>query len=413
MVQRGGPRGARREAGERSPDRGGRAERFAGLVLSRARGLGGVGARTLRNALGSYRAVVETSLAGGRGAVPRALADAIRAAYEGGVARQDLVLAERGGARFAVPGGEDYPEILHGIARPPIGFYVAGLPLERLQPALAIVGTRAATRRGSAVARDLAFDAASAGLTVVSGLARGIDTAAHEGALEAGGATVAVLGSGLSRIYPSENARLAREIVRLGAIVSEYPMLQGPRAGSFPARNRIIAGLSAGVVVVEAGHRSGALITAARALEEGREVFAVPGPVTEPLSRGPNGLIKAGAALVEGIEDVLNELRPAWGPLWERAERAPILEGSAEADADVADERPAAGPGAAGGSATGPSSRIKALLTEQPLSVDELCELTGLAAGVVASTLFELELAGQASACPGARYASVKARVLK
>jgi DNA processing protein len=351
--------------------------------------------------------VVETSLAGGRGAVPRPLAAAIRAAYEGGAAGQDLVTAERGGARFAVPGGEDYPEILHGIARPPIGFYVAGLPLERLQPALAVVGTRTATRRGLAIARDLAFDAASAGLTVVSGMARGIDTAAHEGALEAGGATVAVLGSGLSRIYPSENERLAREIVRRGAIVSEYPMLQGPRAGSFPARNRIIAGLSAGVVVVEAGHRSGALITAARALEEGREVFAVPGPVTEPLSRGPNGLIKAGAALVEGIEDILNELRPAWGPLWEPQQDAPA------GGADVGDGRPAAESRGVGGAATGPSSRIRALLTEQPLSVDELCELTGLAAGVVTSTLFELELAGQAAACPGARYARAKARVLK
>jgi len=407
MVERRGSRGARRGAGERSEGRRGRAERFAGLVLSRARGLGGVGARTLRSALGSYRAVVETSLAGGRGVVPGPLAEAIRAAYEGGAAGQDLVTAERAGARFAVPGSEDYPEILHGIARPPIGLYVAGVPLERLQPALAVVGTRAATRRGSAIARDLAFDAASAGLTLVSGLARGIDTAAHEGALEAGGTTVAVLGSGLSRIYPSENERLAREIVRSGAIVSEYPMLRGPRAGSFPARNRIIAGLSAGVVVVEAGHRSGALITAARALEEGREVFAVPGPVTEPLSRGPNGLIKAGAALVEGIEDVLNELRPAWGPLWEAQQDAPA------GGADVGDGRPAAESPEAGGAATGPSSRIRALLTEQPLSVDELCELTGLAAGVVTSTLFELELAGQATACPGARYARAKARVLK
>ncbi|MBD3349426.1 MAG: DNA-protecting protein DprA [Candidatus Eisenbacteria bacterium] len=377
-----------------------REEVLAGLVLACARGLGPADVKRLLARFGSYRAVVAAALEGPTGGVPPGPACSIRTAASGGEARRALETASAAGARYGVPGGPDYPAALHEIARPPVGVYVAGLALAGLQPAVAVVGTRTATRRGAAIARDLAFDAASVGLAVVSGLARGVDTAAHEGALEAGGVTVAVLGSGLSRVYPRENEGLARRIRQCGALVSEYPMEMGPRAGAFPARNRIIAGLSAGVLVVEAGRRSGALITAARALEEGREVFAVPGSITEPLSAGPNGLLKAGAKLVEGIEDVLDELRPSWGPLWDRA------------GADVEAERPDGN----GGGAAAPSDaarRLLGLLTEEPRTIDELAALSGLAADVVAYTLLKLELSGSAEMCPGARYARPGGRVLR
>ena len=346
----------------------------------------------------AIRGAVEAAARSGGRSPGGPLAGAIRDALERGDAAGEIRAAEEAGARFAIEGDGDYPDVLAGIARPPIGIYVAGAELSTLQPALAVVGTRAATPRGMAIARDLAGDAAAAGLVIVSGLARGIDTAAHEGALEADGATVAVFGTGLLCVYPTENAGLARRVRDSGALVSELPLRQGPRAGSFPARNRIIAGLSAGVLVVEAGERSGALITAARALEEGREVFAVPGPITEPQSRGPNSLIKSGAVLVESVEDVVSELESAWGPF-----------SDVPAAAGAALGRPAEGvAGATDPAALG--GRVRALLSREPLSIDELAQMTGAGAGELASVLFELELAGSARPAPGGRYVAPSER---
>jgi DNA processing protein len=367
-------------------------EREAALVLLTARGVGPSAAHELRRRFGSYREAVAAAARFGARALRDPLARAVRQALESGEAAEEIRLAEEAGARFVVAEDGEYPDVLAGISRAPIGVYVAGECLSELQPALAVVGTRAATRRGMAIARDLAGDAAAAGLSVVSGLARGIDTAAHEGALDAGGVTVAVFGTGLLSVYPAENAGLARRIRERGALVSELPLRQGPRAGSFPERNRIIAGLSAGVLVVEAGERSGALITAARALEEGREVFAVPGSITEPQSRGPNALIKSGAVLVESVEDIVSELESAWGPF----SGAPAARGGEPG-------RRAESPPAAAGLG-GLAGQVRALLSTEPLSVDELAQMTGAGAAELASVLFGLELAGGARQVPGGRY---------
>jgi DNA processing protein len=366
-------------------------EREAALALACTPGVGPATASELLGRFGSYAAVVEAAAGrGGPGGVlPHDLRARLAETVASGLHRAELETARRAGARFAAPGDPDYPELLAGIVRAPIGIFVKGAPLGALLPAIAIVGTRSPTPRGVAFARALASDAARAGITVVSGLARGIDTAAHRGALDAGGPTVAVLGSGIAQIYPAENAGLAGKVASSGTVVSEFPPMQEARPAAFPQRNRIISGLSMGVVVVEAGARSGALITAARALEQGREVFAVPGPVDEPQSRGPNGLIKRGARLVEGIGDVLEELEAAWGPFGHGAI------GSGEVG--LHGSAPSGAPG-------GPAGRVAAVLSMTPLSADEIAARLGEPVERVLSCLLSLELEGLAVAVPGGRY---------
>lgn len=202
----------------------------------------------------------------------------------------------------------EYPSLLRQIPDPPAVLYVRGKLVPEDVNAVAIVGSRAATGYGKATSLRLASELAESGVTVVSGLARGIDSCAHRGALEGGGRTIAVLGSGLDRLYPPENDRLAGEIAGAGAVVSEFPFGTRPERRNFPMRNRTISGLSRGLVVVEAAARSGALITAGLALEQGREVFAVPGNITSPTSAGPNSLIRDGAKLVETSRDVIEEI---------------------------------------------------------------------------------------------------------
>jgi DNA processing protein len=204
----------------------------------------------------------------------------------------------------------DYPEILRSISDPPPVLSVRGKLLKEDSLAVAIVGTRSASAYGLTMARQLSHDLARSGLTIVSGLAEGIDGAAHEGALEVGGRTVAVLGHGLSMVYPPHHEGLASRIVCSGALVSEFPWTMEPRRENFPRRNRVIAGLSLGVIVIEAPFKSGALITAREALEQGREVFAVPGQVSSIRSQGCHQLLKDGARLVEDYRDVLEEIAP-------------------------------------------------------------------------------------------------------
>ncbi len=203
---------------------------------------------------------------------------------------------------------EGYPDILRQIHDPPPVLYLRGSITAADAHSLAIVGSRAATVYGKATAERFARALAGRGVTVVSGLARGIDSNAHRGALEGGGRTIAVLGSGMDRLYPPENSRLAAEIASSGAVVTEFPFGSGPEKRHFPMRNRTISGLSMGLIVVEAAVRSGALITAHLAMEQGREVFAVPGNVSSSRSDGPNGLIRDGACLVRNIDDVFEEL---------------------------------------------------------------------------------------------------------
>lgn len=229
----------------------------------------------------------------------------------------ELNLCQQHGLTMLLQSQPHFPRLLREIPDPPGLLYMLGevLPVDALS--IAIVGTRHATQYGLAQAERLASGLARAGYTIISGLARGIDSAAHRGALDAGGRTLAILGSGLLNIYPPENAELAAQISRRGAVISESHPHSPPMSGAFPQRNRIITGMSLGVIVIEASDRSGALISARHAMEQGREVFALPGRVDSRASRGCHKLIRDGAKLIENVDDVLEEL----GPLVEAAPR--------------------------------------------------------------------------------------------
>ncbi len=269
-----------------------------------------------------------------------------------------------GGYRFVPRSAPGFPRLLRAIHDPPAGIFLRGgsEPEILSRPAVAIVGARASSGYGASVARSLGRELASAGLVVVSGLARGIDGEAHRGALEGDAPTVAVLGCGIDRDYPAAHAELARRVADAGLIVSEYAPGVEPAPWRFPARNRIVAGLCAATVVVEARERSGALITADLALEEGREVFAVPGEITSSLSDGTNALLKLGAAPLTSAADVLASFGIEPEP------------------------------------AQGASSPLLDLL---PASADELARKTGLGADEVARALVELELEGRVVVCEG------------
>jgi DNA processing protein len=268
------------------------------------------------------------------------------------------------GVRYVGRSEPAFPELLRAIHDPPPGLYLRGDGGVDLlaRPCVAIVGARACSGYGRAVARTLAQELAAAGVIVVSGLARGVDGEAHRGALAGGGPTVAVLGCGVDRDYPAAHAELARRIRESGAVVSEYGPSVEPAPWRFPARNRIIAGLSAATVVVEARERSGALITADFALEEGRDVLAVPGEITSSLSAGTNALLRLGASPLLAAADVLELLGIDPSP-------------------------PPAAP-------AGDAAAVLDQLSEVPAAADELVRATGLAAGAVAAALTELELAG-------------------
>ena len=227
----------------------------------------------------------------------------------------------KAGLRAIAVGQADYPAWLAEIADPPIVLWVRGQLADLSQPAVAVVGARLASTAGLAIARQLGEGLAAAGLTVVSGLARGVDGASHEGALAAAGVTVAVLGCGADVVYPAEHRVLADRVAAAGGLLSEFPPGTGPRPLHFPLRNRIIAGLCRAVVLVEAGERSGSLITARMALEQGRDVLAVPGNVMSGRSRGCHALIKDGARLVETVGDVLEEL--GWSPASDKGSKTP------------------------------------------------------------------------------------------
>ena len=261
---------------------------------------------------------------------------------------------------------------------------------------VAVVGSRRATPYGLEVAETLAADLAARGVTIVSGLARGIDSAAHRGALRVGGRTLAVLGSGVDVIYPPENRRLAAEIAERGALISQFAPGTPPLPQNFPTRNEVIAGLSLAVVVVEAAEKSGSLITARLAAELGREVLAVPGRITAPESRGANRLIQDGAHVAMGWEDVVAVLPERWKACVV-AERA--LAGHAAAEG---------GRGASKQSGVGAtSSQLLALLGEDPIDIDHVIERSGLAAGRVSAALLELELEGRVRQIEGKRFVRV------
>jgi len=261
-----------------------------------------------------------------------------------------------------------YPSRLKEIYDYPPVLYVRGnLPAED-EPCLAVVGTRRPTVYGRQVTEEMATDLARSSITIISGLARGIDSVAHRAALDAGGKTVAVFGSGLDIVYPGENAKLAQAIIEQGALVSEHPLGVKPKAENFPLRNRIMSGLSLGVLVVEAGERSGALITAQQAVEQNREVFAIPGSILSPASQGTNRLIQDGAKLVRNYADIIEELN-----LTIVVQQAEIKEFSPANEVE---------------------SAILRQLSSEPNHIDEVCRRSGLTMSEVSSTLAMLELKG-------------------
>jgi DNA processing protein len=279
------------------------------------------------------------------------------------------------GARLVTWEEKGYPPPFKELPDPPLALYVLGELRPEDSRGIAIVGTRRCSSYGRLVAKKLAGELASCGVTVISGLAPGIDTAAHQGALSAG-RTVAVLGTGLARPYPAGSERLIRAIAESGAVISEFPLQQSGSQWTFPRRNRLIAGLSLGVVVVEAPLRSGALITADLALEQGKEVFAVPGPITSEASAGTNRLLQEGAKLVTGVEDILGEFFDLG-----RAVPSPQAELDLDADAQA----------------------VYDLLALEPLGLSELVERTGLSHARLSQILVELELAGLVKST-GGRY---------
>ena len=299
----------------------------------------------------------------------------------------DLQWLRGQGARLLVWGDAHYPQPLAAIRGAPAALYVAG-DIEALKaPQLAMVGARGASPVGRSIARELAGALAQAGLTITSGLAAGIDAASHEGALAAGGRTVAVLGTGLDRMYPAGNAALAARIRAGGALVSEFPPRALPQRQNFPQRNRIISGLALGTLVVEAAEGSGSLITAQRAAQQGREVFAVPGPIRSPLSRGCHQLIRDGAHLVEGPADVLAGLQ------FNHAFQ--LLESSEVGGANGF---------AAGGGLDKEYEMLLDALGFEPATIDTLVARCGLSGGSIASMLLILELEGRIAPYPGGLY---------
>lgn len=341
----------------------------------------------------------------------------VRSAEESDPAvRGELELAEKHGVELVTIEDEAYPRALRTIFDPPIVLYVKGSISPRDSFAVAVVGTRRATYYGVNQAERLAGKLAAHGFTVISGLARGIDSAAHRGALSAGGRSFAVLGNGLSKIYPAENKELAEEMVRSGAVISELPMEVEPARENFPRRNRIISGLSLGVVVVEGGHTSGALITARSALEQGREVFAVPGKIDSYLSRGPHGLIKQGAKLVEDVEDILSELGPAPDELFAPGEADGKKNHEAMAEGHKAGEhreaaneaKPKALPEPQGLSPA--EKKVFEALEDEPRDIDDIMSETELAPAEVSAALLVLELKRLCKQLPGKRFARLRAR---
>jgi DNA processing protein len=295
---------------------------------------------------------------------------------------EQAAAAARSRAQLVLLGDPAYPPSLCAIDLPPPVLLVRGEILREDALAVAIVGSRRGSPYGLEMAERLASDLGARGATVVSGLARGVDTAAHRGALDAGARTLAVLGSGVDVVYPSENRRLAAEVARSGAVISQFPMGTPPLPHHFPARNRLIAGVALGTVVVEAAERSGALITARLAAELGREVYAVPGNVLSPGSQGTNSLIQDGAKLVQGWEDVVAE----WPPEWRRALRSPP-------------GRAAAGKGEAPG-----EGAILALMGDEPVAVDAVVERSQLPSSQVSAGLMALELRGLVRRVAGQHY---------
>jgi DNA processing protein len=354
------------------------------LTLSLTPGLGPVGMRLLIDRFGSPGQVLAApraalaSITGLRQPVLAALCRPPATA----AAEQEVLRCQRQSISILTWEDPAYPALLRNIPDPPLLLFAKGDIGCLGQPGIGVVGARAATSYGQQIARSLAGQLAHRGMVIISGFAMGIDAAAHLGALQAGGRTIAVLGNGLDVIYPEQNRNLFDKIAETGTLISEYPLGTKPDAFRFPARNRIISGLSRGVLVVEAARRSGSLITARQALDQGREVFAVPGRVDSWKSEGTHRLLQEGAKLVHRAEDILEELFPEMGGLaWTNTGRATAAEAVSEEE-----------------------SELLSLLDVYPRTIDELIQKTAWPAGKVSELLLMLELKQHVEALPGKQY---------
>jgi len=360
------------------------------FVLKSVSGVGNLLYKRLIDAFGSPDAVLSApreTLAALGGMTERVISG-IKSARASADILQQLDSALEKGYGIITLADSDYPYLLREIADPPPFLYVYGrLPSDFLP--IAIVGTRNPTRYGISMAGRFASDLAAMGMTVISGMARGIDSAAHRGALSVGGKTVAVLGSGLSVIYPPENKRLYEDIAGSGAVISEFPVGEEPNAYNFPARNRIISGMSMGVLVVEAAVRSGSLITARLAAEQGREVFAVPGNINSFKSGGTHLLLKQGARLVERSADIIEELR----------QFLPDGFSSSQGNASFKDDE--RDTGAVKTCLGRDEQRVLSALDPYPVHIDELCRRLSMQPSELSAILFDLELKGRVIQMPG------------
>ena len=357
---------------------------YSWLALSFVDGLGSVGYRNLIRRFDNPDRVLKASseelitVEGIRGKVIKGIKEFKQAAR----VEQELELMHKHKVNLVSCMDDVYPAQLLNIYDPPPFLYVKG-ELRRREPCpVAVVGSRFASTYGMMVTERICRDMAREGVTVVSGMARGVDTAAHRGALSARGRTIAVLGCGIDVDYPPENRKLKDEIASSGAVVSELPMSTAPAGCHFPKRNRIISGLSLGVVVVEASHRSGSLITARLALEQGRDVFAVPGSIDSMRSRGTHKLIKEGAKLVEDARDIISELVP----------NAPYR------------SQEDCGHGTAGNLLSKESGAVLALLAHQQAHIDRIIAESGLNSSQVSTALLDLELKGLIRQLPGKMF---------
>ena len=352
----------------------------AWLRLTLIPGIGGERQRRLLGAFGLPDQVFDA----GHGALARVVGDKLAHAVRDHDSREQiertLLWLEQPGNHVVTLADESYPRALLDTADPPSLLYVKGDLASLNRKAIAIVGSRNATAQGIDNARAFAHSLAGGGLSVVSGLALGIDAAAHEGALAAGGDTVAVIGTGADRMYPARNKALAERIVAHGAIVSEYPLGTAAIAHNFPRRNRIISGLSRGVLVVEAAPGSGSLITARQAVDQGREVFAIPGSIHSPLAKGCHQLIREGAKLVETAQDILEE--QAFNGISRTSRTTP---------------KPAP-------DALDTDDPILGAMGFDPVTIDTMVHRTGLTTETLYAMLLDMELEGRVSRLPGGRF---------
>lgn len=353
-------------------------EREALIALNMMEGMGPITVSALVSALGSAAAVfssAKSELMGVHG-VGTKVAETILRQRADIAWELELEQADEMGVRIITREDAEYPKSLLAIHDPPLALYMRGELQSRDSKAIAVVGTRRPSYYGKDVAVRLSGQIAEAGYTVVSGLAAGIDTIAHRQALAMRGRTIAVIGSGLKHMYPASNSQLADEIAGSGAVLSEFPLDRKPDKTTFPIRNRIVTGLSTGVLVVEAGIRSGAMITARLAMEQGRNVFAVPGRIDSALSSGTNGLIKQGAKLVENIGDILDEYELLF----------PVMPGASSSSAT---------------SLTSEERAVVALLEQGEMAVDLLIRETGMHPGAMSSLLVGLEMKRTVRMLPG------------